>query len=171
VPAHTVLAAAYELVENPNPKSLFEVPVGEAPLWTITEERAQVKALNGRDERCVAILPAWSAQSDHDLSHPDFGVTDAVAHLARALGRPDLEFVARQAAVARYTRVGFEAAAVTATMTLLSATVLRDGVRRTAELRFGHPYAVVAVAQDRRGRPWDGVPVFSAWVAEPEDAA
>jgi hypothetical protein len=52
--------------------------------------------------------------------------------------------------------------------------------RRVAELRFGHPYAVVAVATDpaaarrRPGSalsPWHGVPVFSAWVSEPDDAA
>jgi hypothetical protein len=43
----------------------------------------------------------------------------------------------------------------------------RQGVRRTAALRFGHPYAVVAVAE---GGPWDGLPVFSGWVAEPDSA-
>jgi hypothetical protein len=44
-----------------------------------------------------------------------------------------------------------------------------------AELRFGQPYAVAAVAVDlgEDGRPglWHGVPVFSAWVADPQDAA
>jgi hypothetical protein len=48
------------------------------------------------------------------------------------------------------------------------------GLVRTAELRFGHPYAVVAVTVDSPGRgdpgPWHGLPVFSAWVADPEDA-
>jgi hypothetical protein len=47
-------------------------------------------------------------------------------------------------------------------------------VARVAELRFGHPYAVVAVATDRRvggTGPWHGVPVFSGWVAEPDDVA
>ena len=50
---------------------------------------------------------------------------------------------------------------------------------REAELRFGHPYAVVALTTDRAadGRPrpelsaWHGLPVFSAWVSEPEDAS
>jgi hypothetical protein len=47
-------------------------------------------------------------------------------------------------------------------------------VARIAELRFGHPYAVVAVATDERAGdggagPWHGVPVFSAWVADPEE--
>ena len=39
-------------------------------------------------------------------------------------------------------------------------------------LRFGHPYAVVAVTTDPTGGagPWHGLPVFSAWVSEPEEA-
>jgi hypothetical protein len=37
-------------------------------------------------------------------------------------------------------------------------------------LRFGPPYAVVAVTTDPAGGPWHGVPVFSAWVARPTDA-
>jgi len=40
------------------------------------------------------------------------------------------------------------------------------GRKRTATLRFGHPYAAVARAI---GGEWDGVPVFSAWITEPED--
>ncbi len=79
--------------------------------------------------------------------------------------------------MARYTRVGFEAGAVSA---MAFVTMLTLGLRRTAELRFGHPYAVIAVAADdsaRRGIAasawsgrWNGVPVFSAWVAEPGEA-
>jgi hypothetical protein len=53
----------------------------------------------------------------------------------------------------------------------------RPGVMRTAVLRFGQPYAVVAVTTDpdRRGglpvsSPWRGLPVFSAWITQPEDA-
>jgi hypothetical protein len=42
------------------------------------------------------------------------------------------------------------------------------GKRREAELRFDHPYAVVATAAG--AGPWAGLPVFSAWVTEPEDA-
>ena len=50
---------------------------------------------------------------------------------------------------------------------------------RTAELRFGQPYAVVAVTtgpDDHTWRytpkasPWRGLPVFSAWITQPEDA-
>jgi len=62
----------------------------------------------------------------------------------------------------------------------MSAILGRPGVRRTAELRFGHPFAVVAVAAGNAERqdghrpvphsPWHGLPVFSAWVADPQDA-
>ena len=51
------------------------------------------------------------------------------------------------------------------------------GDARTATVRFGHPYAVVAAVSTHR-RPaaprsalvWHGLPVFSAWVSEPGDA-
>ena len=42
------------------------------------------------------------------------------------------------------------------------------GRRREAELRFDRPYAVVATATG--AGPWAGLPVFSAWVAEPAEA-
>lgn len=77
--------------------------------------------------------------------------------------------------MARFGRYGFEAAAVTGFATHDSEPAA--GVIRTADLRFGHPYAVVAVATDLEfdayGRPmrgpWHGVPVFSGWVSQPED--
>jgi len=82
----------------------------------------------------------------------------------------EFAFVAKQAAVAKYTRVGFEAAAVTAMMMMAAGVpMLREGRRRTAELRFGHPYAVVATA-NQPGSPWHRVPVFSAWITDPDDA-
>ena len=43
------------------------------------------------------------------------------------------------------------------------------GSRRIADLQFGHPYAAVAIAVSP-GSAWHGVPVFSAWVADPQDA-
>ncbi len=75
---------------------------------------------------------------------------------------------ARQSAVARYGRYGFEAAAVTA-IAVRGAMVSRLP-SRSATLRFGHPYAVVAVVGGGRRRdPWAGVPVFAAWVSEPTE--
>jgi hypothetical protein len=50
----------------------------------------------------------------------------------------------------------------------------RPGLLRTAELRFGQPFAVVAAATGQDNppghSPWHGLPVFSAWITQPEDA-
>jgi len=142
---------------------------GDAPLWSVRDEPSTGES----GQRCVAVLPAWSATDNYDLSDPRLGFEAA----ARALGGTD-PWEARQAATASYSRTGFEAAAVTA-MAVRMAMTPRRGVLRTVELRFGHPYAVVAVTADdgavrgggqaKRG-PWDGVPAFSAWVARPHDA-
>jgi hypothetical protein len=178
VPAADVLAAAYDLgpaLATGAPvarRSLFDLPLGEGPLWAISEQTGPVKSASGREERCTAVLPAWSARSQQDLSDPSLGFAAAAASLA-----PGDPWQARQAAMARYSRVGFEAAAVTGLAISMAARPSRPGLIRAAELRFGHPFAVVAVAAGEPGRggasdrgPWHGLPVFSAWVAQPEDA-
>jgi hypothetical protein len=181
VPAVGVLSAAYDLATalaagaRLARRSLFDLPAGEGPAWTITEEQVFTSAPGGREERCAAILPAWSARSTHQLTDPRLGF----ATVRHALDPID-PWEARQAAMASYTRIGFEAGAVTALAVALSAVAQRPGVGRTAQLRFGHPYAVVAVtadnaqSQDRHHliprSPWHGLPVFSAWVTDPQDA-
>lgn len=177
VPPADVLAAAYRLgcaraVGSPvEQRSLFDLPLGDGPLWSVREEVSN----KGRGERCTAVLPAWSAHSRHDLTRPGLGFGAA----REALAGPGGAWTAAQSAMARYSRVGFEAAAVTGMAVASAVLAPRQGLLRTADLRFGHPFAVVAVAVDSGGRqpaearhgPWHGVPVFSAWVAEPEDAA
>jgi hypothetical protein len=169
VPAGDVLAAAYDLGpalatgRATGRRSLFDLPLGEGPLWSVTERSGPVRSADGREERCTAVLPAWSANSEHDLSDPSLGF----AAVAQALAPGD-PWQARQAAMARYTRVGFEAAAVTGLAVAMAMRVPRPGLIRTAELRFGHPFAVVAVVTG--DSPWQGLPAFSAWVAQPEDA-
>lgn len=148
-------------------RSLADMALGDGPFWTISEQRTL-----GGVERVRAILPAWQATSDHDLMvDPQLGFGAAGrALLAAADGSSAPAVDARQSAVARYGQYGFEAAAVTA----LSArgAFLRSEPARVATLRFGHPYAVVAVARGRRrGDPWTGIPVFAAWVGEPSDAS
>lgn len=178
VPPAEVLAIAYDLsaeaADGAPPaggRSLFDLPLGETPLWTLTEERVHTWERDGREERHNAVLPCWSARNDHDLTAPALGFPAAATTLATALALPINEFEARQTAVARFDRFGFEAAAVTGMAGITSMPP--EGVARTAELRFGHPYAVVAVATDTGADgvtgPWHGVPVFSAWVAEPEE--
>ncbi|MFF5173396.1 hypothetical protein ACFY3U_12240 [Micromonospora sp. NPDC000089] len=175
-----VLDAAYEVAagladdgaEPAGRRSLFDLPLGDAPLWTVREERAPTRAPGGREERHHAVLPCWSARDEHDLTAPALGFPAVSRALAGLLGEPELGVEARQATMARYGRYGFEAAAVTAAFAL--ASMPPEGVIRTARLRFGQPYAVVAVTTDRREGgvgPWHGVPVFSGWVAEPQEPA
>ncbi len=161
VPATEVLAAAHEIAADPRSRtSLFDLPLGDGPLWTITE----ADGIAG--EEVAAVLPAWSANSVHDLTPPEFGFGPVAAVLGRLFGADQWD--ARQAAAARFHREGFEAAAVTALAVGLSFA--QHGKRRSALLRFDHPYAAVASVSDGPASPWTGLPVFSAWITEPEDA-
>jgi hypothetical protein len=182
----SVLAAAYDIAvaaatRGPlDRRSLFDLPLGEGPAWTLTEEAVQTAAPFGREEVHRVVLPAWSAESRHNLNRPELGIPAAAAAAKRALGEPGARHEAAQSAMARYSRVGFEAAAVSAMAVAVGFPMPQDGLRRTAEVRFDRPYAVVAVAdrpwQDgwqpntSEGSAWLGLPVFSAWVAEPEEA-
>jgi hypothetical protein len=153
--------------------SLFDLPLGEDLLWTITAEEVNTHSADGREERVRSIMPAWSADTELDLKSRSLGFPAAAGAVSQALGLTDLVYDAKQTALARYTRVGFEAAAVTAMAVAMSRG--RSGIRRVAELRFGHPYAAVAVTvEEAHGviprSPWHGLPVFSAWITEPDDA-
>jgi Serpin (serine protease inhibitor) len=149
-----VLAAAHGTLSR---RSLFDMQLGDSPLWTVVEMR-------GHGQQHTALLPTWSARSEHDLMRPELGFPAAAHALIELLPPGQYRAEAKQSALARYTRTGFEAAAVTAMMVATAAVI--EGRKRTATLRFGHPYAVVARAI---GGEWDGVPVFSAWVTEPEE--
>lgn len=136
------------------------------PAWTVSERSGF-----GAREQGVAVLPAWTAESTHDLSRAP-GMPAAFATLAGLLrpGFSPASFDAAQAAVARYTREGFEAAAVTS-ISVRAAGIPRKATVRVLDVRFGHPYAVVAGVLPGRSRGtasrWDGVPVFSAWISRP----
>ncbi len=164
VPAGQVLAAAHQIGyahavgSRLQLREVASLPLGDSPLWAVREQRSP-----GPDT-CTAVLPAWSARSEHNLTDPALGFGAAKNALARASD----PWQARQSVMARYSRTGFEAAAVTGVAAFLVARPA--GKRRVAELRFGHPYAAVAVTSADSG-PWRGLPVFSAWVAEPEDPA
>lgn len=165
VAADRVLMAAHRIGgrlavgESVDRKPLADLPLGEEPRWLVREVSATA-------DTCVAVLPAWSATSEHDLSAPALGFAAAKQALWPAGG----PWEAGQAATARYSRTGFEAAAVTSLRVALA--MRQPGRRREAELRFGHPYAVVALTTggSDAGSPWHGMPVFSAWVSEPENA-
>ena len=158
--------------------SLFDLPLGDGLIWTISEEpAANVKAPSGRIEQVVSVLPAWKARTTVDLAGVEtLGFDDAARIVASALELDRWSYEACQVCVTRYSAIGFEAAAITGLMVRVSAG--RPGVRRAATVRFAHPYAVVAAAfDDDRVRsdggsqsPWHGLPVFAAWVADPSDA-
>jgi hypothetical protein len=165
VAADRVLAAAYDLAARHaagvriQTRDPAELPLGESPLWSVGEVTATADSL-------AAVLPAWSASSDVDLTAPGLGF-EAARNALVPSGDP---WQARQAAMARYSRTGFEAAAVSAIGVALAFRA--PGKRREVVLRFGHPYAVVAVTTEPPATvsPWHALPVFSAWVSEPEDA-
>jgi hypothetical protein len=165
VPAGPVLSAAYEIGcahaagQRIERRDLAGLPLGESQLWLVREVTATA-------DSCTAVLPAWSATSKLDLAAPGLGFGAA----RNALVRSDDPWQAGQVAKARYSRTGFEAAAVTGFAVMTAA--LLPAPHREALLRFGHSYAVVAVTTDPTGNagPWHGLPVFSAWVSEPEEA-
>jgi Serpin (serine protease inhibitor) len=140
--------------------------------WTVAERREQ--RIGGPDVQTEwrSHLPAWSASSDHDLKNaPGIrAVFDTLTGFSREEDQP-VEFSAKQAAVASYTRAGFKAAAVTAIgMRAGSMPAFHEVLVRSIELGFNRPYAVLACAATDQGPPaWRGVPVFSAWITQPDE--
>lgn len=165
---------------------VFALPLGEGPAWTLDERVIEVAGAAG-DRRVThrSVLPAWSAQSDHDLA--DAPGIDAAFVVLEGLLAPSARpgaFDARQTAVAEFSREGFKAAAVTVIAMRAGFARLdpRTVTERVVTARFNRPYAVLAVADritlDPSGMPvevdepsWAGMPVFAAWVTEPRDAA
>jgi len=176
VPPREVLAAAHDIATRlaigaADRFSLHELPLGETSTWRLTEQKVYTKVLDKPAESYSALLPAWDAHSEYDLLDGELGFEQAAQVIGQIGGLPVDDVQAKQSVMGRYTQVGFEAAAVTEMgMRLTGLPPPRKRVvKRHAELRFGHPFAVVATASDNnRGiGPWHGVPVFSAWVAEP----
>lgn len=145
-------------------------------MWDIREERDGRGGPFEREQRFTTIMPAWSAKSDIGLTGAaGLGFGAAAAAIARALELVDWRYEARQSAVAKYSAVGFEAAAVTGLAVAVSARPAPREAPRRAVVRFRHPYAVVAATRNDPRQPsppaWHGLPVFSAWVAEATNAS
>jgi hypothetical protein len=156
-------------------RSLFDAPLGERDLGTITERTYTAHAMHDRIETAEAWIPAWEATSDHDLVRDErFGFTIAGSILARAMGPRDEGFGldARQSAMARFTRLGFEAAAVTAMAVRVGAAMPSETTvtERHLAVRVDRPFAVLATTvggwHGTDPSPWTNLPVFSAWVTE-----
>ncbi|MGZ4192791.1 MAG: serpin family protein [Solirubrobacteraceae bacterium] len=188
----SVLNAAHEVaagvLDDPTRVScsLYDLPLGAGHSWEISEQEAAAYVKEPSMERIAGVaLPAWSIRGDLDLHQsPLFGTSPALQTVRRLIGpRRDDECKAAQAAVASFTRYGFEAAAVTVLGIRAAALrVPRERVlERTAVLRFDHPYAAVAIAgrprssgngadaPDSGNTPFPGLPLFSAWVHEPSE--
>ena len=188
VPAADVLRAAHEIAttlpHGSGRVSLFDLPLGDGPCWSITEREIPSDIPGAREEGFTALLPAWTATNTHNLSNGALGFAEVAGAIADAAGLPLEGYGASQATTAHYSRLGFKAASATVMGVFLGRPSLPSatGLERHATLRFSHPYAVVAVTRDdgwnRWDRdlartvngPWHGIPVFSAWVAEPMDA-
>ncbi len=189
IPPADVIATAYDLAigcarKRPiDARSLFDLPLGKSPLWTISEEEIEAYSPGGREEICSAVLPAWSSEATHDLARADLGFPAAAAWLAQLTGSGHFyDYSAKQSVVACYNRKGFEAAALSGFGFTMGGLPRGRGLLRRATLRYGHPFAVVAVAgawvdwvRDHSGRTrgsefWYGLPVYSAWVTVPTEA-
>ena len=88
-------------------------------------------------------------------------MAELVASLGEAVPALAGPFECTQAATAAYDESGFTAAAVTALAMVMGAPEFVERTIRRVELTFDRPHAVIAIA---RGGPWEGVPVFNAWV-------
>jgi hypothetical protein len=163
--AHRVAVSLAREEHVAGERSLFDLPLGAGHSWVLAERTA---AASQSAEQFDTVLPAWSAESTHPLLQLGTPGFRAAAETLQAMVNGD-GVDAVQAALARYTRIGFEAAAVTA-MGVRATALIRPSLRtiRTARVEFGHPYAVVAVATGGPG-PWTGMPLFSAWIAAADE--
>ena len=188
VKRQAVLEAAHEVIAHlrngslaPTRCSLFDIPLGSGHSWEIGERKFAARRAGEQRERIGGVaLPTWHARGDLDLKRDEsFGTLPALDVLQSLIGpQPGDRTQARQAAVASFTRYGFEAAAVTA-IGVAAAAMLpprERGVERVATLQFDHPYGAVAITGKaehaglaKSAAGFAGLPVFAAWIATPDE--
>ncbi|MDR6175217.1 hypothetical protein QE364_003011 [Nocardioides zeae] len=160
VPADVVAAAHTVALGGGTDVPLAELPLGDGPVWSVVEE----DGFGG--DSTDALLPAWATDTEVNLQQVPSGVDAAFAALADLLPTaPTDRTGAVQKCVARYSREGFEAAAVTALMRAAGGMSARGRVRH-GTARFARPYAVVATVRTTAGP----LPAFSGWITEPVEA-
>ncbi|MFM8856008.1 MAG: hypothetical protein ACKOI2_02140, partial [Actinomycetota bacterium] len=131
--------------------------------WTVrdvTETFIAWDAPADNEVRWRSRLPMWNGNTVSDLTTAP-GVAEVVAALIEAQPQLAGPFQCLQAATAAYDESGFTAAAITALAVVTGAPEFVERTFRRVEITFDRPHAVIAIA---RGGPWEGVPVFSAWV-------
>lgn len=105
-------------------------------------------------------LPRWSARCLTDMRNAP-GVEQIAQALSARVAEPS-EVTCVQSARADYDEDGFRAAAVTAMeMRVTGMPQFTQRRIRRVQITFDRPHALIAIA---RGGPWEGVPVFNAWV-------
>jgi hypothetical protein len=154
-------------------RSILPEHLVDGHAWMVTERREPRFGGPPVQSEWVSHLPAWTAASEHDLLNAPGvpWVVEALTGFVPAEQRP-VEVAAQQTAVAAYAKTGFTAAAVTAIGLSPSGGMrsMSEVLVRRIEIRFNRPHAVLALAANDDGpSPWRGVPVFSAWVAEPQE--
>ncbi len=89
IAAADVLAVAHQLAiaavagQTRDRRSLYDLPLGDGPAWTVREESSS----RAGTELCTAVLPAWSAHSPHELADPALGFRPPSAPSPRRVAR------------------------------------------------------------------------------------
>ncbi|MFM8351681.1 MAG: hypothetical protein ACKN9D_11525 [Actinomycetales bacterium] len=150
-------------------EDLWSLPLGEHGCWNFAEEPLQ-DAPTAQVLRTQVRLPAWEVESTWDLmGQPELGFTQAADAIAALLANPG-PAQATQRVRARFDRLGFTAAALTA-LAIKRSALPRDsesvtGVLRTIRADFAEPFAAFAMV-DEADSAWHQVVAFAAWVHEP----
>lgn len=164
-----VWRAVDEVVAGLNQGALWhgECPGGELAdghAWTAREVTERFVARDAPAEFEAlwrSRLPHWQGEARSVLTEAP-GVAEIAAALAEAEPQVAGPFACVQTATAAYDESGFTAAAVTAFATVTGVPELVERTIRRVEITFDRPHAVIAIA---RGGPWEGVPIFQAWVS------
>lgn len=170
--------AAHEVAAAPFAPQTYDATT-DGHAWSVT---TRIEQRVPRDEPIYewrSTLPAWRTTSEHDLADAPGVRTalDVLGRFVRPVDRP-VRTEARQVATAAYSREGFEAAAVTAFGVRAAGAPrpMSEVTVHEVHLRFNRPHAVLARVADRTSpwsdgpeipTVWAGVPVFTAWLAEP----
>ena len=102
-------------------------------------------------------LPAWDANGNHNLmSSPELGYQDVMAALSRN-AKKSLQSEAKQVAVAKFDKEGFEAAA----LTTVCMTRAAASFEQLPQLNFTKPFVFVSYVER--------IPVFSGFVTEAKE--
>ncbi len=160
-PAHVIAVAEEWFVTTNNFKTLSAVEL-KTHLDThhLSTPLLMVSDSQGHKDTITVTLPAWDAESTHELS--DFMPFGSASP---AVGGSDEDIIlAVQNAKASYKKDGFEAAAVSVVSLMRGSLPKALPHCYNVSVLFANPYAVVAGIEGHRDSDWNNLPVFTAWV-------